>query len=132
MESQPKRTKTDLEQLSDLNRRFIENFVNNDVDSHNQIIHNDFVYISVAGKVIGRDNYMRAWATGYDKDVYKSFGYGDEDIRVFNDLALVRSVTSYSRTENGALVEGQNIYTDTYIKEDGRWWCVQAQITKVV
>jgi len=31
----------------------------------------------------------------------------------------------------GKEVKGNSVYTDTYVKEDGVWRCVQAQITPV-
>ncbi|PSL45379.1 uncharacterized protein DUF4440 [Chitinophaga niastensis] len=122
---------TDKEQLSALNAKFIKNFMTNDVASHNEIIHPDFVYISMSGKIVNRDEYMKAWAHGWNDKVDKSFTYKDEVIRIFGEMALVRSNTFYSWLENGKLMQGKTVYTDTYIKEKGRWWCVQAQITAV-
>jgi hypothetical protein len=119
----------DLEELSALNARFIHNFITSDTASHNQIIHKDFVYISSAGKIVNRDEYMKAWSHGYDDKVDKSFEYKDEVIRIFGTMALVRANTFHSRMEEGKLVYRKTVYTDTYIKQKGRWWCIQAQIT---
>ena len=44
-------------------------------------------------------------------------------------MALVRSKTFYTKTVDGKQITGHSVYTDTYIKEDGKWLCVQAQIT---
>jgi len=122
---------TDMAQLSALNARFIKNFITNDTASHNQIIHKDFIYISMEGEIVNRDEYMKRWAHGYNPEVDKSFEYKNEFIRVFGDMALVRSNTYYSWLENGKTMHGKTVYTDTYIKENGRWWCVQAQITEL-
>jgi len=130
METQSK-TDIDLAQLSALNARFIKNWVTSDTVSHNQIIHKDFVYISMAGKIVDRDTYMKNWAQGYNPEIDKSFEYKNEVIRIFGNMALVRSNTYYSWLENGKLMSGKTVYTDTYIKENGRWWCVQAQITEL-
>ncbi len=121
----------DMEQLSSLNAQFIKNFITNDTLRHNEIIHKDFVYISSSGKIVNRDEYMKAWALGWDDKIDRSFEYKDEVIRIFGNMALVRSNTFYSRKENGNIPNEKTIYTDTYVKEDGRWWCVQAQITEV-
>lgn len=51
-------SKEDLDQLKQLNARFIHNFVSNDTASHNKIIHPDFVCIAGNGAVIQRDEYM--------------------------------------------------------------------------
>ncbi len=119
---------TDMAQLSALNARFIKNFVTNDTVSHNQIIHKDFIYISMEGKIVNRDEYMKRWAHGYNPEVDKSFEYKNEVIRIFGNMALVRSNTYYSWLENGKINNGKTVYTDTYVKENGRWWCVQARL----
>jgi len=121
----------DINQLSNLNAQFIKNFITNDAISHNEIIHRDFIYISSSGKIVNRSEYMDAWTHGWDDNIDKSFEYKDEVVRIFENMALVRSNTFFSRIENGEIVNGKTVYTDTYIKENGRWWCVQAQITEV-
>jgi len=119
----------DKQRLSKLNARFIKNYINNDTIRHNEIIHKDFIYISISGKVVNRNDYMKAWAHGWDPAIDKSFEYIDETIRIFGDMALVRSTCLHTKIGNGVPVQNRFIYTDTYIKENGRWWCVQAQIT---
>lgn len=85
----------------------------------------------MAGKIVDRDTYMKNWAQGYNPEIDKSFEYKNEVIRIFGNMALVRSNTYYTWLENGKLMNGKTVYTDTYIKENGRWWCVQAQITEL-
>ncbi len=123
--------KDDIDSLSQLNARFIKNFITQDTISHNQIIHKDFICIQGSGQIIERDEYMRGWAQSYQKGGYTSFGYADENIRVFGSMALVRSRTIYTKVVDGKTITGGSVYIDTYIKENGRWWCVQAQITRV-
>lgn len=119
---------TDMQQLQQLNAAFIRNFINEDTVAHNKIIHKDFVCIEGNGAIVDRDTYMKGWAKGYSDSEYTSFNYTDESIRIFGNMALVRSRTVYVK-QSGA--NGSSIYTDIYIKENGRWWCVQAQITAV-
>jgi len=57
--------------------------------------------------------------------------YRDEKISIFGNTALVRSKNKYVVVKEGQEVTGMSMYTDTYIKENGKWKCVQAQITKV-
>lgn len=121
----------DRGELSKLNAMFIRNFVTEDVASHERIIHPDFICIESTGAVIGRDEYMKAWAHGYTDSQYKTFDYEDEQIRIFGDVALVRAKTVYTKEENGKIIRGNSVYTDTYLKENGEWKCVQAQITPV-
>jgi hypothetical protein len=124
-------TKKDSEQLSALNAQFIKNFLTQDASSHNEIIYKDFFCIEGDGTIVDRDTYMKNWASDFTRSGYKSFSYSNESIRIFGNFALVRARTNYTKVVDGQTVSGHSIYTDTYIKENGRWWCVQAHITPV-
>lgn len=121
--------KSDESLLSELNARFIKNFLTQDTASHNKIIHRDFICIESSGAIVGREEYMKNWATDFDNSGYITFSYTDEVIRIFGNMALVRSKTVYTKSIDGKTIEGSTIYTDTYIKEGGKWLCVQAHIT---
>ena len=121
----------DSARLSALNKQLIRNFLQQDVAAHNQLIHPDFVCIESDGKVVNREVYLKNWASDYDRSGYKSFDYTDEFIRIFHDMALVRAKTVYTKWVDGKVVKGSTMYTDTYVKEDGQWRCVQAQLTPV-
>jgi len=123
--------KTDNAQLSELNRQFIGNFIRQDVRRHDALLHHDFVCIESNGTIVGREKYLEDWATAYKTSGYTSFSYTDEVIRIFGNTALVRSKTVYTREVDGKTVQGNSIYTDTYVKENGSWKCIQAQITPV-
>jgi hypothetical protein len=122
---------SDLSILSTLNARFIKNFITQDTVAHNEIIHKDFVCINNDGSIIGRNEYMSGWSGAYESSGYTAFSFTDEYIRIFGNMALVRSRTVYVKRKDGQTIEGSSVYTDTYIKENGKWLCVQAQITPV-
>lgn len=117
--------------LSQLNARFIRNFLSQDTVSHSSIIHKDFLCIESSGELVGREQYLRNWATDFDNSGYASFSYDDEVIRIFGNVALIRSKTTYTKLVDGKEMQGHTIYTDTYVKENGKWLCVQVQITPV-
>lgn len=123
--------KTDEGKLMELNVQFLQNFIAMDTLAHNEIIHNDFVCINGDGSLTNRKDYMKGWATAYKHNGYTSFSIKDENVRIFGDMALVRATTVYSKIVDGETIQGSSIYTDTYIKENGRWWCVEAHITPV-
>ena len=136
--SNPKAQKTmdttllhDKETLQKLNAQFIQNYINQDVQAHNELIHRDFVCIENSGQVISREVYLKNWATDYQNSGVLSFTYTDEDIRIFGDMALLRAKSVFTILKDGREVTGYSVYTDTYIKENGRWWCVQAHMTPV-
>lgn len=124
-------TEDDLLQLKKLNARFIHNFVTNDVPSHDQIIHPQFVCITTKGKWVNRHDYLEGWKTGFDPEVYLYWDYRFEQITIIGNTALVRAVTKYTTLRDGKETTGMTQYTDTYIKESGVWKCIQAQLTSV-
>lgn len=122
---------SDLDQLRALNARFIHNFVTNDVPSHDAITHPRFLYVSGSGARVGRSAYLRGWATGFDAAVLPYWDMRDEHIDVFGDFALVRATNKYILRSAGGETTRMATYTDIYVREDGCWLCVQAQITEV-
>ena len=121
----------DLKELRALNARFIHNFVTNDVPSHDAITHPRFMCISSQGARQNRADYLREWATGFSPQVIVYWDLRDEDIAVYGDVALVRATNKWVRVLDGKEVTGMTSYTDTYLREGGRWLCIQAQLTGV-
>jgi hypothetical protein len=122
---------TDMAQLKKLNARFIHNFVTNDTASHSKIIRSDFICITSKGGIINRKDYLNGWAHGFDPKVYAYWDYRDELISIYGSSALVRAVTKFKIMKDGKETEGMTRYTDSYIKENEEWKCVQAQLTSV-
>lgn len=120
-----------LASLQALNARFIHNFVTNDVASHDAILHARFTSILPNGARVRRDDYLRAWATGFDPDVIVYWDYRDERIDLFGNVALVSSTNKWIRRRDGAETVGMTTYTDTYLFENGAWTCILAQLTTV-
>ena len=117
--------------LRALTARFIHNFITNDVAGHDAILHRDFICISPAGARVSRADYLEEWATGFDPARIPYFDYRDEKIDVFGDTALLRSTNRSVRLKDGVETVGMTMYTDTYVRKDGAWKCIQAQITPV-
>ena len=118
-------------ELRALNAKFIHNFITNDVPSHDAILHKDFICITSAGARVSRADYLKAWATGFDAERIPYFDYRDELIHVFGSTALLRSTNKSTRMVDGVETTGMTMYTDIYIREEGAWKCIQAQITPV-
>lgn len=121
----------DIAELSDLNARFIHNYVTCDVASHDAITHPRFISINSSGRYWGKAQYLDWWATAFHPDVIVYWDVRDERIDVFGDVALVRATNKHTVRRDGQEVTGITTYTDTYLREDGRWLCIQAQLTPV-
>ena len=124
-------TANDLAALRALNKRFIHNFVTNDVASHDAILHPEFISITSGGGYLDRASYLRYWATGFDPDVITYWDMRDERITLVADVALVRATNRWVRERNGTSTTGMTCYTDTYVRAGSQWLCIQAQLTPV-
>jgi hypothetical protein len=120
-----------LRELRALNAKFIHNFVTNDVASHDQILHPEFIYVGSQGNRKARSDYLRDWATGFDPEVIVYWDYRDERVTLTDQVALVRSTNKYVELNDGIEVTGMMTYTDIYVRENGTWLCLQAQISPV-
>ncbi len=120
-----------LADLRALNARFIHNFVTNDVDRHDALLHPRFVCIQGDGSVLDRSTYLELWVTGFAAEVIPYWDTRDEDITVVGDVGLVRSTNVFTVVVDGVASQRASRYTDTYLYSDGRWWCLQAQLTPV-
>jgi Domain of unknown function (DUF4440) len=122
----------DIEVLNALNKRFIHNFVTNDVASHDAIVHPGFRAIYSAGNHIDRASYLQYWASGFDPDVITYWDMRDQRINVVGDTALVGATNRWIRVRDGIETVGMTCYTDTYVRTGDAWLCILAQLTPVL
>lgn len=115
-------------ELKALNARFIHNYVTNDVDSHDAMMHPDFICIGPKGTRQNRADYLRQWATQFDPEVVVYWDVRDEVITIIDNVALVRSTNKRTIRQDGTETTGMSTYTDTYLFQKGQWKCIQAQI----
>ena len=124
-------TQDDLSALRALNKRFIHNFVTNDVASHDAILHPLFRNITPTGSHVDRATYLRRWASGFSPKVITYWDMRDERITLAGDIALVGATNKWTRVREGAETTGMTCYTDTYVRSSGQWLCILAQLTPV-
>lgn len=120
-----------MRDLRALNALFIHNFITNDIRSHDAILHADFIGVQSDGSRISRADYLERWATGFDPDVIIYWDVRDEVINIVGNVALVRATNKHVMRHNGRDNTGMTTYTDIYLYANGRWSCIQAQITPI-
>lgn len=120
-----------MSELRALNARFIDNFVTNDVASHDAILHPGFINIWPTGQRWDRATYLKYWATAFDPEVIVYWDVRDELITIIGNVALVRAANKHTCRRDGKESTGMTMYTDTYLFENGAWKCIQAQLTPV-
>ena len=130
--AQDNKTITEEAELVRINHQFIKDFLNNDTLEHNRIIHpTHFLFIGTNGQLSDRNEYMRGWSHGYDKTKMPEFRLVEEQVRIFGNMALIVAKTRDKTMKDGQWVTGETRYTDTYVKENGKWLCVQVQLTRM-
>jgi hypothetical protein len=117
-----------MAELKALNARFIHNYVTNDVKSHDAMMHPDFMCIGPKGVRQNRADYLEQWATQFDPEVVVYWDVRDEVITIIDDVALVRSTNKRTIRRDGKDTTSMSTYTDTYLRRNGEWKCIQAQI----
>ena len=117
-----------MAELKALNARFIHNYVTNDVEAHDAMMHPAFICIGPKGIRQNRADYLRQWATQFDPEVVVYWDVRDEVITVIDNVALVRSTNKRTIRRDGTETTGMSTYTDTYLFQKGQWKCIQAQI----
>ena len=115
-------------ELRALNARFIHNYVTNDVESHDAMMHPDFICIGPKGIRQNRADYLKQWATQFDPEVVVYWDVRDEVITIIDNVALVRSTNKRTIRRDGTDTTSMSTYTDTYLFQKGQWKCIQAQI----
>jgi len=120
-----------IDDLRALNALFIENFIRNDVKSHDAILHADFICVRSNGARMDRTTYLNRWAAGFDPQVIVYWDVRDELITLVGNVALVRATNKEMVRRDGRDAAAMSTYTDTYVYEGGAWKCIQAQITPV-
>ena len=62
---------------------------------------------------------------------FHSFTIDDLKVKVYGNAAVVFGLTTEKLTVDGKDMSGQNRFTDTFIKRDGKWQCVATHVTAV-
>src|SRR4030095_12509224 len=104
-----------IDDLRALNALFIENFIRNDVKSHDAILHADFIYIRTNGARVDRPTYLTRWAPGFDPHVIVYWDVRDELITLVGNVALVRATNKEVVRRDGRDEAAITTYTDIYV-----------------
>lgn len=111
-------------ELRDLNENYIRSVAESDVGWFDRNLADDFLNTNPDGSLLDR----RGFLTQVAKPVTIS-GLRCEDVRIrtFGDTAIIHARTVYTRPD-GQPAAGR--YTDIWCRQDGRWLCVAAHVTR--
>lgn len=115
----------DLETLKQLNHDYVQSFLKSDARRYDELIAENFICIEPNGRIFDRKAFLEAAAKPVTVEYFR---VEDVEIRIFGDFAQIVARTPY-KYPNGK--EGVSRYIDCWIKRDGRWQAVSAQITGI-
>jgi ketosteroid isomerase-like protein len=116
---------SDIEALTSLNRDYIRSVQNGDVRRFDEILAADFRCSNPDGSLVDRKGFLVQTARPV---TISDLAAHDVEIRLFGDVALIHARTSY-KTADGR--EGAGRYTDVWARQNGKWLCVAAHVTRL-
>jgi ketosteroid isomerase-like protein len=121
----PGATDSTTAELLKLNDGYIQAFLKSDVAWYREHLADDFICIDTDGSTLDKQAFLKdaaAIQTVFDFHL-EEFG-----LRVYGDAALLQAISVYTRKDGS---KARNRYTDVWIRRDGKWKTVTAQITPV-
>jgi len=115
----------DVATLAELNEAYLESVKMGDVDRFREILADDFICSAADGSVLDKAQFLELTA---GPRTLRQLTGSDVRIRLFGDLAIIHSATSYTTMEGN---EGRGRYTDIWSKRDGVWRAVAAHVTRL-
>jgi ketosteroid isomerase-like protein len=115
---------SDLQALQELNEGYIRSVRTSDVQWFERNLSQDFLNSNPDGTLIDRAAFLRQIAPPCP---VANLGVEDVRIRLFGDAAIAHGRTTYVKPDGQP---GAGRYTDTWVREGGRWLCVAAHVTR--
>jgi ketosteroid isomerase-like protein len=110
------------QELIKLENGWADALVKRDVAFLDQILADDFMTTSSAGIVSTKAQIIASMESG--EYVFFSAVLDDIKVRIYGDVAVVTGRNTVKSMRKGKDISGQERWTDTWIKREGRWHCV--------
>ena len=100
-----------------------------DLATLDKIIADDWVSIDFQGRTVTKSETIANLKSG--SPATQAAGIGEMKVRVFGDSAIVTGSDTEKSTLKGKDVIDKYLWTDVFVKRDGRWQAVASQSTRV-
>ena len=100
-----------------------------DLATLDKIMADDWVNIDFQGKTVTKAETIANLKTG--SPATQAAGIGEMKVRIFGDSAIVTGSDTEKSTSKGKDVIDKYLWTDVWVKRNGRWQAVASQSTKV-
>jgi ketosteroid isomerase-like protein len=115
---------SDFQALETLNEGYIRSVRESDVQWFERNLSQDFLNSNPDGTLVDRAAFLRQIAPPCP---VAQFGAEDVRVRLFGDTGVVHGRTTYVKPDGQP---GRGRYTDVWQRQDGRWLCVAAHVTR--
>jgi ketosteroid isomerase-like protein len=115
---------SNLDELTQLNRDYVNSVQNSDVKRFEEILAGDFYCSNPDKSLVDRAGFLRQTAKPV---TIRNLEAHDVKIRLMGDFAIIHARTSYT-TADGQQASGR--YTDVWARQNGRWLAVSAHVSR--
>jgi ketosteroid isomerase-like protein len=114
----------DVDELTSLNRDYINSVQNSDANRFDEILAGDFYCSNPDKSLVDRAGFLQQTAVPV---TIRNLEAHDVKIRLMGDFAIIHARTSYTMPD-GTLGSGR--YTDCWARQNGRWLAVSAHVSR--
>lgn len=114
----------DIDELTKLNKDYVDSVQNSDVKRFDEILADDFYCTLPDKSFVDRAGFLECTAVPVK---IKGLTAHDVRIRVLGDFAIIHGRTGYTSAD-GQAASGR--YTDCWAKQNGRWLAVSAHVSR--
>jgi uncharacterized protein (TIGR02246 family) len=115
--------------LMQLERDWSQASLTKDIDALNRIMADDWVNIDFQGRMLTKIQTIASLKSGLPAT--QAAGLGEMKVRVFGDSAIVTGSDTGKSTSKGKEVVEKYLWTDVFVRRNGRWQAVASQSTKI-
>ncbi|MGH6814098.1 MAG: nuclear transport factor 2 family protein [Hyphomicrobiaceae bacterium] len=119
-----KQNEHDLKILTELNESYVRSVAESGVAWFDEHLSPDFLNTNPDATLVDRAAFLAQ--IGRPSPV-RDLRCEDVRIRVFGDTAVIHARTAYSKADGQ---KGAGRYTDIWARQNGRWLCVAAHVTR--
>ena len=114
----------DIQELTALNRDYVDSVQNSDVKRFDEILAEDFYCSNPDKSLVDRAAFLKQTANPV---AIRNLKAEDVKIRILGDFAIIHARTSYTMPDGQ---EAHGRYTDCWARQDGKWLAVSAHVSR--
>ena len=114
----------DVDELTKLNKDYVDSVQNSDVKRFDEILAQDFYCSNPDKSLVDRAGFLNQTAIPV---TIKNLEAHDVKIRVLGDFAIIHASTRYTMPDGK---QGNGRYTDCWARQNGKWLAVSAHVSR--